>query len=827
MEKGYVIADRFVIECLAGSGGMGHVFRAIDRTTQNPVAIKVLQRHEDSDVSRFLREARILSEIKNSRIVKYVTQGALPGGELYLAMEWLEGEDLATRLAHSRLTFEESVEVSIAIAEALGALHERGIVHRDLKPSNVFLVGQDVSDVRILDLGIARVASSSRHTTTGTMLGTVTYMAPEQARGLTNLDARADVFALGCLLFELVAGTPPFTGMQALTILTQILFEPAPKLESFVPDVPPDLAAFVARMLEKDPVARPEDGRAVADSLLQIRTNLRHRGSTMPSLVPASPLVLSREEMRPVAMLLVSAPLGGSDEADELAALATEWEAQFDRLLDGSATIMITGPQSVLDLTVRAAYCALQARTRMRGRRICISTGYRSDTGHLDIGAAFDTTVGLLTRDTDSLRALEPTQIVIDASAVGLLDVRFELMKQGNLVFLGQERPVLEPRAIHGKVPPFLGREREVRSLETLLRDCHEQSGAQVALVTASSGAGKTRFAFEFVRNLRAREEEASVWITRSTSPRSGSPGSLLVNILRAAGPEVRNEPELAKVLDDCHEGAIASPSDAACDAFVDYVTRTCRQAPLVIVLDDLQWADAFSIRLLDRVIVGVEDLPLLLIALARPEVHEVFPSLWKGRPLQEIRLREMPKRATERLIQGILGTSASPEVVDRLITLSDGNMFFLEEFLSSLEGDIDVERLLRNNQIPNAIVALTQSRLHDLHERSRRVLRAGSVMGMQCWGGAIAALLGHGGSVATYVKEQLDALVTQEILIKAKESTIPNEEEYSFRHIALQKAAYSMLTLDDRTLGHRLAKTWVTEHSSRDLDANHERGIC
>jgi eukaryotic-like serine/threonine-protein kinase len=385
------------------------------------------------------------------------------------------------------------------------------------------------------------------------------------------------------------------------------------------------------------------------------------------------------------------------------------------------------------------------------------------------------------------------------------------------------ERPLLEPRTIQGKLPLFVGREREVRSLENLLRDCAEQNGAQIALVTASSGSGKTRLAAEFVRGIVAQEDETSVWIARSASPHAGVSGALVASILLAGGAEVREEPGLAMFLDDWNRGAIATVSDASCDVFVEYVTRKCRRAPLVIVLDDLQWADAFSVRLLDRVILGVEDQPFLLVALARPEVHEVFPSLWKGRPLQEIRLREMPKRATERLIQSVLGVSVSTTIADKLMSLTDGNMFLLEELLSSMDADMDVERLVRGGPIPHALVALTQWRLNDLDERSRRVLRAGSIFGTQFWAGGIATLLGHGGGATTYVNEKLDALAAQEILVKAKESTIPDEDEYSFRHLALQKAAYSMLTIEDRTLGHRLAKTWVAEHFRGESTENRE----
>src|SRR5260221_6975606 len=202
MKVGDVVAGRFELEQLIGSGGMGDVHRALDRTSGGRVALKSL-RAQGGDAERFLREAQILAELSHPAIVRHVAHGESDEGALYLAMEWLEGEDLARRLARAPLTVSESLALITRATEALASVHVRGVVHRDLKPSNFFLPGGAVDDVKILDFGIARISADVR-TRTGSPLGTPGYMAPEQARGEKDIDSRADVFALGCVLFECV-----------------------------------------------------------------------------------------------------------------------------------------------------------------------------------------------------------------------------------------------------------------------------------------------------------------------------------------------------------------------------------------------------------------------------------------------------------------------------------------------------------------------------------------------------------------------------------------------------------------------------------------------
>src|SRR5262245_57769322 len=165
MRRGDVVADRFEIERLVGSGGMGAVYRGFDRVSGDPVALKLLHGSGVEDELRFARECKVLSELQHPGIVQHICHGLTREGEPYLAMEWIEGEDLAQRLWRSSLRVDEIVTLGRRVAEALGVAHARGVVHRDIKPSNLLLPGGRIDLVKVVDFGLARVAGASRAVT--------------------------------------------------------------------------------------------------------------------------------------------------------------------------------------------------------------------------------------------------------------------------------------------------------------------------------------------------------------------------------------------------------------------------------------------------------------------------------------------------------------------------------------------------------------------------------------------------------------------------------------------------------------------------------------
>jgi len=268
MRTGDVVDGRYAILERAGIGGVGSVYRAFDRQTQGLVAVKVLHVPHATAQARFLTEARTLAGLEHPHIVRYVTHG-IHDEEPFLVMEWLEGESLDRRLGRERFTIDESIDVARRIASALGAAHVRGIVHRDVKPSNVLLVDNTLDKLRLLDFGIARVDDAGGSLTrTGNVLGTPGYMSPEQARGDKRyIDARADVFSLGCVLFECLTGQTPFHGPHAMAVIMKLLSEEAPRLRTVRPDAPEALEAMLTRMLAREPLGRFVDGTSVVNAI--------------------------------------------------------------------------------------------------------------------------------------------------------------------------------------------------------------------------------------------------------------------------------------------------------------------------------------------------------------------------------------------------------------------------------------------------------------------------------------------------------------------------------------------------------------------------------
>jgi tetratricopeptide (TPR) repeat protein len=227
------------------------------------------------------------------------------------------------------------------------------------------------------------------------------------------------------------------------------------------------------------------------------------------------------------------------------------------------------------------------------------------------------------------------------------------------------------------------------------------------------------------------------------------------------------------------------------------------------VVLEDLHWGDFPTVKFFDRALRDGKTLPFFILALARPEVYDVFPRLWVEREVQEIRLKQLGAKAAERLARHVLGEHARADLVSKLVKLADGNAFYLEELIrAAASGKAD--------DLPETVVAMVQSRLSELEERARRILRAASIFGEVFWMGGVAGLLGTTEN-DSMLRELLAELTERELLVRREESRFPGQDEYAFRHALLREGAYAMLTTDDRTLGHRLAGEWLEMRGERD----------
>jgi len=277
-----IVAQRFVLERLVGVGGVGKVYRAIDREQARYVALKIIAGSDSGQITRFAEEARILATLDHPGIVRWIAHGEADTGQRWLALEWLDGEDLATRLSRGSLEIDDCVALGVAISDALVVAHAHGIIHRDIKPSNIFLPNGDPRRAKLLDFGVARRTSVTRIVTrTGVVVGTIGYIPPEQVRGET-IDARADLFGLGSVLFECLAGRPAFATGALMAVLTRLLVEAPPSLHALRQDIPPEFEALIMSMLAKDPNARPPNAHVVLESL-QILLRDRSSRQSVPA----------------------------------------------------------------------------------------------------------------------------------------------------------------------------------------------------------------------------------------------------------------------------------------------------------------------------------------------------------------------------------------------------------------------------------------------------------------------------------------------------------------------------------------------------------------
>ena len=311
MDVPQFIAGRFRIEREIGTGGMGTVYLATHLGLERPVAVKIIRPEfaADADVSdRFLREARTMAKLRHPNAAMIFDAGNLPDGRHFIVMEFVEGETLSQALAREgRFSFTDAIEIATQICDVLEEAHRIGIVHRDLKPSNILLGKRGVC---VLDFGVAKVLASSAESTathastgSGQLIGTPRYMSPEQCLG-QRVGARSDLYSLGVLLYEMLAGRPPFVDPLQSALLVKQATAPAPPLPRLRQDIPRALALAVHSLLAKRPDDRPRTA-AMAKMLLE-RSLVRPEGPVAPA-DPMSSMVAAAHAGRGL-MFRVGAP---------------------------------------------------------------------------------------------------------------------------------------------------------------------------------------------------------------------------------------------------------------------------------------------------------------------------------------------------------------------------------------------------------------------------------------------------------------------------------------------------------------------------------------
>lgn len=868
LASGDLVAGRFEIDRCVGAGGMGAIYRARDRHTAEQVAVKVLLECSAASLERFEREACILAELRHPGIVRYVSHGPFaragdvgaaqarglePSG-VFLAMEWLEGEDLAQRLKRGPLGPEGAIVVAERVAAALAVAHDRGIVHRDLKPGNIFIRSGKLDKVALLDFGIARlVAPDFSMTGAGMLIGTPSYMAPEQATAQEAAGAPADVFALGCILYECITGQRPFQSDLLASLLAKIVLEEPSPLRSLEPRTPESLEGLVGRMLSKAPADRPADAGEVIKALTSAGLSARAL-STQPRQETVS---FGKGELRVYSVVMAipgrAAPivaLGGRGRAT-LAAHG----GRVETLSDGSLLVTVAAAGAPTDQAARGARTALLLRELLLpGAPIAMATGRGDAIALYPMGEALDRAAELL-RLPPLLATSGPSPIRIDDVTASLLDLRFDVVTDERGRLLNGQRDSEAIRTLLGRPTPCVGRDAELALLEALLAQSSAESVARAVVVTGHAGIGKSRLRYELLRRVRSSSVggEPAVWLARGDPMRAGSTLGLIAESVRGtvgvrAGEPLQDRQDklrarvarhvpsgdvervsvfLGEMIgtrfpDDERPQLRAARLDASLmgdqirHAWLDFVHAECAAGPLVIVLEDLHWSDLATVELVDATLGLLAERPFAVVGIGRPETYDMFPRLWARRAPQAVRLGGLSRSACERLARHVLDTSVTEETLRGVVDLAAGNAFYLEELLRAVtEG--------RGAALPPNVVAMAQARLEAVDTSLRRLLRAASVFGRTFrWAGVMALVDDES------LHDRMEELIRTELVTARSASKPDNDQELAFRHALVREAAYAMLTEEDRTLGHRLAADWLEQAGDTDaitLADHRERG--
>jgi len=800
-EPGMLIAGRFVVERLAGEGGMGRVYRAHERDGATLVAVKVFNEPGDGND----QEARRLLELTHPSIVRCIAFGRADDGSDFIATEWLEGETLRTRLTRGPLSVAETIRIARHVADGLAAAHAWGIVHRDVTPANVMLVSSAThgarEDVKLLDFGLAvhgRAAQAG---------GTVGYASPEQARG-DRPSARADVFSLGCVIYECVLGEKPFTGETDVAVMARMLERDTAHVTTRLKGVQGALVQLLARMLAADPEARPRDGAAVAAEL-----------ATLAEAVPPSSVEVSRPRS---SVSVTNAEARASQVlVAEIAEINGEGAGRIAsdlELLGGHVTPSEVPSQivctwstetSAVERAVRGARAALAVRRWNARARVALVVA-PSDTAGRE--AAADALP-----DVPSIR--------VDADTARLLGDRFVVRPEGDDLALVREGASPHSRtSVLGRETQCIGRDREIGLIASIFDESRDEPDVRVVWVVGAPGIGKTRVRDEVLARITS-DPSVYVWSAQADPTRTSVAFGVLSDLVRSAANIAREDdetyqrtalasracaqvaeserPRVVEFLGELLRLHVDAPSaqlraareeamlmgDQVRRATSDLVLATLARGPLALVIEDLQWADAVSVRAISDMARIARDKPLFVFLVGRPEAKETAIRLVADRQPTGVSLGKLGTKAMEKLVAVALSCDASDPRVPVIVERAAGNPFFAEEIVrASRTGDAP----------PTAALAMLEARLMSVEPEARRVLRAASVFGPQFTSLEVAALLGDE-ATEQFVDAWCGWLVEREILTHAG-------AVWSFRHALVRDAAYAMLTEGDRTAAHALA---------------------
>ncbi len=810
--------SKYVIEREIGRGTSGVVYYAHDQQRGGQVALKLL--HQNGSPDQQLTEAEVLMGLRHPGIVRIFDYGVSVDSQPFIAMEWLEGEDLSQRQLRAPLPLVPALRLIVNVARALASAHVQGIVHRDIKPANIFLMtGEDGESpcAKLLDFGAAMHVESAA--ADGGIVGTPAYMSPEQVRGDLSVTERSDVYSLGATLYELVVGHPPHQGPSYLATLARLATTRARRLLEVRPDTPAPLDALVHRMLATEASARPTMTE-VADELERIVDSIT-RGS-IPDVEPTS-MHLGSSASRLLTTLVASRFANQSERDDALTHV----------LQLGTEGVPLGQDSLVAHFGARRAH-GNEAESALRiGRRLArsgasvgVATG-RAFVPMVELHKPVQAIGEVVDRATSLSRTAERNQVLTDVTTRELGRELYEFTPRSReYAEVGQ--PKSRSRLPTEAVTPFVGRDLEIGRVTTAFERSMKEPRAVVVSISGPPGIGKTRL----VREAKKRLEEGTTvhhQIAQRSEPYGMKrPLGVALDVLRSllGLHKGSQEAEAARAIEALLGEALDQRLHARIPVFAKvltqrqlsgdedarglrdmlwlFMTRALEHAltagPIVLVSEDIQWADPESVQWLDHLLSRAAKLPLFLVVTSRREFWTESAEWFGGRDHVHIDLHPISSDGTRKIATSAGAGHLSRDAINSIVSQAGGSPLFAEELARLAVVGAKV------TEAPT-IEAAIQVTLDALSLEQRETLGRLSVLGQSGWVQALEAM-GLDDAEATLVELQQVGL-----LVPHEPSRFAEATEWQFKHGLVRDVVYQSLSEENRQQLHDIAGNWLNDN--------------
>jgi len=860
-----------------GRGGMGIVYKARDERLERVVALKVLSSELADDPKareRFMKEARLASALQHPRICTIHEIDTTDDGQLFISMDYYEGETLQQKILEGMDSLDTTLKYAIQIAEGMAVAHKKGIIHRDLKPGNVIITPE--GEVKILDFGLAKLTEKYISTQTSRVLGSVSYISPEQVRE-KKVDLLTDIWSFGVVLYEMATGILPFGHESEAAIIYSILDKsPVPPTE-INDDIPEELESIVFKCLRKDRSERIQSLEEVKNELSRIRKGLHKKVDASISKDTRK----SRQAERRLVTLMVT-EIGSyhelmskldEEEADQvmtrifeaIKAVSVEFGGIITGRTDHRYTLVFGTSGHGENAPVQAINAAISVRDRMADLRLS------KNTMPVRLKTAVNTGMVIFKQ----ISAGNQTEYSVTGDALAIAH-QLSNLSTGEEILAGPltyrntrmlfdfktEKPISQPgnieplpvysllsdrvRDIRKTVPldwviqsELVGREKEIDRLQLQLMKLVHGEGSIINII-GEAGVGKSRLVAEFI----SKESSRNIRIVQGRAISAGETLSYhpVIDLIRSmAGIQESDDKasSFRKLKDLVQENCDAESEEVfpfiatlmGMDLPGTYTERVkgmegeglerlimknmrtllmsaALHTPLLLVVEDLHWADQSSIQLLKSLYRLVEEHPILFINVFRPDYHETGEKVRVAvRDRQEgyfteILLQPLDDQQSELLIKNLLKTrTLQPKIKSLISRQTEGNPLYMEEVIRSLfdEGIITLEQgrarvseKISSGIIPGSINDMLMSRIDKLDEDTRMLVKVASVIGRQFF----LKILLHIVGTEMDVRHILDQLVRTQLI---RESRRMEEVEYLFKHALIHQAAYNTILRGQR----------------------------